>query len=99
MLYLAFLYFFDLMLVLRPRELIDPFPDITKLSFGSEDVILILSILPKFNEMYKILYLSPSLIYLCFLTLRQLNFFTLTGVNSPSVKFTSQDIFQVEQPW
>ena len=40
MAYLAFLYFFGIDLYLRPKEVINPFPDLPKLSFDSEDVIL-----------------------------------------------------------
>ena len=47
--YLAFLYFFGVALALIPREFISPFPDLKKLSFVSEDVILILSRLLNFN--------------------------------------------------
>ena len=43
--------------------------------------------------------LFTILIYLCFLTLRRSQFFMFTGVKSPSVKFSSQNVFQVEQPW
>ena len=50
-------YFFGLDLALRPREVINPFPGILKLSFVSEDVIMILSILPNFNDMSKVTYL------------------------------------------
>ena len=57
MAYLAFFYFFGLALALRPIELINPFPDIPKLSFVSEDIILILSRLTNFNEMSKVTYL------------------------------------------
>ena len=44
MAYLAFLFFFNLMMVLRVREAINPFPDLPKHSFGSEDKIFIISV-------------------------------------------------------
>ena len=50
--YLSFLYFFGFALPLRLKELIKPFPGLTKLYFGSEDVIIILYRLPNFSEMF-----------------------------------------------
>ena len=41
MVYLELSYLFDLDLALRPRGVINPFPDIPKLYFDSEDVIII----------------------------------------------------------
>ena len=43
MAYLAFLYFSDLALVFKIREVVNPFPDISNYPFDSEDVIFILS--------------------------------------------------------
>ena len=57
MVYFAFLYLYDLTLILKPREVINPFPDLSNVPFDSEDVILILSWLSNFNEMYKVTYL------------------------------------------
>ena len=54
MVYLAFLYPFGHILTLRSIEVINPFLDLPNLSFVFEDVILILSRLPNFNEMSKI---------------------------------------------
>ena len=56
MAYLDFMCFYDLKLVLIPREVINHFPDPPKLSFGSEDVILILSRLTNFKEVSKVMY-------------------------------------------
>ena len=98
-------YFFVLALALKTGELINPFPDLPELSFGFKDLILILYRLPNFNKIYKATYLSLPLIYLCFLTLRRPQIFILTAVNSPSVKFSSpvkfysQNVFWVDQPW
>ena len=105
MAYLAFLYFFGLDLDLIPREVINPFTNISKSSFGPADVILIFSRLPNFKDMYKVTYLSLPLISMGFLTVRQPQFFIFTAVNSPSVKisspvnFSSQNIFWVDQPF
>ena len=44
-------------------------------------------ILLEFNKISKMMYLSLSLISLCFLTLRLSKHFMFTGVNSPTVKF------------
>ena len=57
MAYLEILNFFGIALDLRPKEVINPFQDIPKLSFDSEDVILILSIMSNLNEMSKLTYL------------------------------------------
>ena len=65
--YLAFLYLCGLALALRLREVINTFPDITKLSFDYEDVIFILSRLSNSNEMSRVKCLSLPLISLCFL--------------------------------
>ena len=64
------LFFCNPALVLKPREVINPFPVLFNFTFDSEDVISILSILSNFNEMSKFTYLSLLLISLCFLTLR-----------------------------
>ena len=77
----------------------------SQINFDSEYVILILSILSNFDDMSKVAYLSLTLISLCFLTLRQPQFFMFTAENSPSVNFYSpvnfsyQNVFRVEQPW
>ena len=89
MVYLAFLYFSGPALALTSREVINPFPDLPKLSFGSEYVILVLYRLPHFNNISKVTYLSLPLISLCFLTFQRPQFFIFTSDNSPSVKFSS----------
>ena len=53
--YLVFIYLFGIALALGLREAINPFPDLPKLKFGSEDVIIILSILLNFNEISKVM--------------------------------------------
>ena len=55
---------------LKPREVINPFPNLSYFPFEYEDVIFILSRLSNFNEMSKVTYLSLPLISFCFLTLR-----------------------------
>ena len=97
MAYLDFIYLFGLALALRPREVINPFPYRTKLSFGYEDVIFILSKFPNFNKIYKVMYLSLPLISLCFLTKQKPHFFMFTSENSPTVNFYYQIIFGVEK--
>ena len=72
---------------------------ISKLSFGSEDMIFILSRLKHYKEMPNLMYFSPFLISVCLLTLQQPQFFMFAGVNSPSVKISSHNIFWVHQPW
>ena len=99
MAYIAFLYLCGLNLALKPIEVINTFLDLTKSYFGSEDVIFVLSIMANFNDMSKGMYLSLLLISNFFLTLQQPQFFMFTAVNSPSVNFTSQNVFQLEQPW
>ena len=94
MAYLAFLYFCDLALVLKPREIINHFPDLSYFPFDFEDVIFILSRLSNFDKMskamylslplisfcfFKVTYLSLPLISLCFLTLRGPQFFMFTA--------------------
>ena len=69
MAYLAFLYFYALALALKPREVINPFPDLYNFPFESEDVIFILSIMSNFAEIFKVTHLSLPLISLGFLTL------------------------------
>ena len=97
-------YFSVLVLTLRPIELINPFPDLPKLSFGSEDMILVLSRLKKFDDMPKVMYLLLPLISLCLLPLRPKHFM-FTAKNSPSVNsyspvnFSPQNVFRVEQLW
>ena len=90
--------FFCLTLALRPREVINPFPDLPKLSFDSEDFIFILYRLSNFNKMSRVIYLSLPFIYMCFLTLQQPQSFIFTSVNSPTVKFPSHNVFRVEKP-
>ena len=64
------LVFLDLTLVLKPREVTNPFPDVYNFPFDSEDAVFILFRLSNFDDMYKVTYLSLPLIYLCFITLR-----------------------------
>ena len=54
MAYLAFLYFFELALVLRSRAVTNPFPDLSYSTFDSEDVVSILFRLSNFSEIFKI---------------------------------------------
>ena len=54
MAYLALLYFCGLALAMKPREVINPFPDLYNFTFDSEDVIFILSKLSIFDEMSKV---------------------------------------------
>ena len=100
MAYLAFFYLCDLALVLKPREVINPYPDLSNFPLDSEDVIFILSRLTNFDEMSKVAYLSLPLISLCFLTLRRPQFFMFTVINKLSVpvNFSSQNVFRLEQP-
>ena len=100
MAYLAFLYLCDLALVLKHREVINPFPDLPNYTFDSEDVIFILSRLSSFNEMSKVTYLSLPHIYFCFLTLRRQQCFIYSARNNISlpVNLSSQNVFQVEHP-
>ena len=53
MAYLAFLYFFDLSLVLRARAVTNPFPDLSNSIFDYEDVVSILFRLSNFSEIFK----------------------------------------------
>ena len=64
-------YFCGLTLALKPREVINPSPNLSNFPFDSEDVIFILYRLSNFNEMSKVTYLSLPLISLCFLTLQR----------------------------
>ena len=93
--YLAFLYLFGLTLALRPREVINPFPDLPNHYFDSEDVILILSRLSILNDMSKVTYLSLPLISLCFLTFRQPQLFMFTSEDNfySPVNFSSHNLF------
>ena len=61
-------YFCDLALVLKPREVIDPFPDISNFPFEYEEVIFSLSRLSNFDDISKVTYMSLPLVYFCFLT-------------------------------
>ena len=54
MTYLAFLYFFDLDLVLRARAVTNPFPDLYNSTFDPEDMVYILFRLSNFSEIFKI---------------------------------------------
>ena len=101
MVYLAFLYFCDIDLVLKPREVINPFPYISNPPFDSEGVILILARLSNFDEITKVTYLSLPLISLCFLTLWRPQIFMFTARNKfyLPVNFFSQNVFRVDQPW
>ena len=51
------LYFCDLDFVWKPREVTNPFPDLSIFTFDSEDVVSILSRLPNFSENFKISYI------------------------------------------
>ena len=81
MAYLALMYFCGLTLDLKPREVINPFPDLY-FFLNSKYVIFIFSGLSIFNEMSKVTYLILPLIYLCFLTLRRPHFFMFTVRNN-----------------
>ena len=96
----CFLYFCDLTLVLKSREVTNPFPDLSNFPFYSEDVVFILSRLSNFDEMSKVTYLSLPLISLYFLTLRRPQFLMFTDTNKSSlpVNFSSQNVFRVDQP-
>ena len=61
----------------------------------------ILSRLSNFDEMSKVTYLSLPLISLCYLTFRrsQLFMFTARKCFSLPVNFSSQKVFQLEEPW
>ena len=106
MAYLSFLYFFDLVLVLRVRAVTNPFPDLSNSTFDSEDVVSILFRLSnlseklKISEIFKVTHFSLPLISLCFLTLQRPNVFIFTDRNKSClpVNFSSQNIFRVEQP-
>ena len=67
--------YFGLIRDMRSREVTKPFPDITKLSFGFEYVIIFLSRLPNFNKMSKVIYLTLTLISICLITLWRPQFF------------------------
>ena len=54
MAYLDFLYFFELALVLRAREVTNSFPDLSNYTFDSEDVVYILFRLSNLSEIFKI---------------------------------------------
>ena len=54
MTYLDFLYFGDLTLVLKARAVTNLFPDLSNLSFDSEDVVSILFRLSNFADMSKV---------------------------------------------
>ena len=97
---LAFLYFFRLTLPFIPREVINPFPGLPKLSFDSEDVIFIFSRLSDFNGTSKVTYFSLPLISLCYLTLRRPKYFIFSAENkfSSPVNISSQKVFRVEKP-
>ena len=53
MAYLAFLYFFDLALVLISRAVTNPFLDLSNSTFDSEDVVSILFRSSNFSEIFK----------------------------------------------
>ena len=91
----------SLTLAVRPREVTNHFPDLPKLSFDCEDVILIFSRLSNFNDMSKVTQFSQPLISLYFLTLRLPQFFIFTAENNfySPVKFSSQNAFRVEKLW
>ena len=93
-------YFCNLVLVLKPREVINPFPDIFNYTFESEDMIFILSRLSNFDEMSKVTFLSLPLISLCFIALRRPQIFMFTARNQIylPVNFSSHNVFPAEQP-
>ena len=93
--------FFDLTLVLRARAVTNPFPDLPNFPFESEDVVSILFRLSNFAETFKVTILSLPLISLCFLTVRRPQIFMFTDWNKSflPVKFSSQNVLWVEQPW
>ena len=93
-------YFCGLTLALKPREVINPFPDLSNFTFESEDVMFILSRLSNFDDMSKVTYLPLPLIYLCFLTLWRPKVFMFTARKKISlpVNFPSQNVFWLEQP-
>ena len=53
MAYLAFLFFFDLDLVLISRAVTNPFPDLSNSNFDYEDVVFILFRSSNFYEIFK----------------------------------------------
>ena len=88
----AFCFLFDL-LVLISREVVSPLPGITIKLFDSEGVTSLFSIESILEDMYKIMYYSALLIYLCFLTFFLLQLVMFTGVN-----LSSNNVLQEEQP-
>ena len=69
------LYFCGLSFPLKPREVINPFPDIYNSTIASEDVIFIFFKLTNSNDISNVTYSSLPLISLCFLTLIQPHLF------------------------
>ena len=96
-----FLFFRNLTLILKARAVTDPFPDLPNFPFDSEDVFFVLFRLSNFADIFKVTILSLPLISLFFLTLRRPQFFMFTDWNKSflPVKFSSQNVFRVEQPW
>ena len=79
------LYFCNLVLVLKYREVINPFPDLSNFPFDSKDVIFILSRMSNFDQMSKVTYLSLPLISMCFVILQRPQFFMFTARNKFSL--------------
>ena len=101
MAYLAFLYFSTLLWSWDPERLPNPFLISPNFPFDSEDVVSILFRLSNLFEIFKVTHLSLPLISLCFLTLWRPQFFIFTDWNKSClpVKFSSHNVFRVEQPW
>ena len=93
------LYFCKPTLVLKARAVTNSFPDLSNFSFDYEDVVFILFRLSNFYEKSKVTIFSLPLISLCFLTLRRPQIFMFTDRKKSSlpVKFSSQNVFRVEQ--
>ena len=70
--------FFELAMLLRARAVTNHFHDLSNYPFDSEDVVSIFFRLSNFSDTFKLTHLSLPLIYLCFLTLRQPQFFMFT---------------------
>ena len=58
MAHLAFMHLCGLTLTLKPREVINPFPDLSNFPPDSEDMIFIFSRLSNFNDMSNVTYMS-----------------------------------------
>ena len=78
----------ELTMLLRLRQVINPFPDLPKQSFGSEDVIFMLS-----RQISKVMYFSPFLVSMCVLKLQQTQVSMFKGLKSPCLNSLSQNFF------